>query len=280
MRKVYLTREKSFVGFIGKLSVLVEDRAAGNMLVNDTLCRRVGYVKNGETISFDIGEGATKIFVIADSLSKDYCNDYYPIPAGMDTVTISGKCTYNPTIGNPFRFNGVTNEEVLASRKKNGRKGLIVFIVAILLGIATGVLTNLTFPETFGTEDFEIRLTSAFSTSYDEDMMYIASNNSLVSVYKYSFSDNAELNDMTVAEAFEALRTDGMFAPESFMADIDGISVVEDIAESVSGTPSSYFTVFVKGDNALFLFKFGCDTDDYARLRSDFVEWAKTIKLK
>ena len=104
MRNLTITRQKSFVGSAMKLKVYIEDAEAQELTISGVPCRKLGTLKNGETAGFVISDQAARVFVIADKASRNYSNDYYPVPAGTEDVTIAGKNKYNPFIGNPFRF--------------------------------------------------------------------------------------------------------------------------------------------------------------------------------
>ena len=138
MRTLTITRNKTAVGCAGRIRIYVEDYTAPEITILDTPCRPLGILKNGETQSFEIPEEAVKIFAIADKASKNYCNEFYPIPAGIDPVTLSGQCRYNPMGGNAFRFDGVTDEETLQNRKENKAKGGPIMAVCIAIGFVVG----------------------------------------------------------------------------------------------------------------------------------------------
>jgi hypothetical protein len=140
MRNVIITREKSGVASLVRMKVYIEDSISGDvpikMKVRDeatglpvtqkVMCRQLGTLKNGEQATFPIGWGAAKIVVIADKLSKNYCNEYYQIPAGEEDVVLSGKNRYHPFLGNPFRFNGVSDDMVLKNRKRGTKIGVLI----------------------------------------------------------------------------------------------------------------------------------------------------------
>ncbi len=280
MRKVYLTREKSFVASLGMLRVLIEDSEYGDVKIDGTSCRVAAYVGNGETVSFDIGNEATKIYVIADKLSKGYCSDYYPVPEGDTDIEISGKCKYNPALGNPFRFNGVTDETVLKSRKKAGLKAIIPIAIAVVIGIAIGFISNYERPKTFTSDDFEISLTTAFRESIEDGTYYLGSKDCSVAVYEFDFGEYAYIKDKSDTEFLEVLKESDFFAKDAKIANVEGMAVVEDEAESNAGDIRSYFTLFIKDGEAYYLFEFGCEVDEYEKHRADFIEWAKSVKLK
>ena len=137
MRKLIVLRKKTFVGCIAKVKIYAED-PAGDTNIGGVKCRLLGKLKNGEKATFEIGNESTKIFAIYDKMSKDYCNDYYTVPAGEEDCEISGKAHFNPFAGNPFYFDGVTDEVVLANRKKNSRKAMAIAIPLIIVAAAAG----------------------------------------------------------------------------------------------------------------------------------------------
>ena len=46
------------------------------------------------------------------------------------------------------------------------------------------------------------------------------------------------------------------------------------------GDIRSYFTVFIKNEEAFYIFKFGCENEKYQEYRYNFIDWAKTIVVK
>jgi len=99
MRNLTITRTKSFVGCLGTMKVYIEDVMGGELNINGFPCRKLGKLKNGATVTFEIPDTATRIYVIADRLSISFCNEFYPIPAGTyngveeDVQTVAVKAT-------------------------------------------------------------------------------------------------------------------------------------------------------------------------------------------
>lgn len=284
MRRVYLTREKSFVGCMAKLQVYIEDQARAELELDGIPCRNIGVLANGETIDFAVSEEARHIFVICSPNARNYCGDKILIPAGDTDLELVGRNIYNPGLGNPFRFHGVTDEEVLEGRKRENRKGIVVTVAAVLLGIVFGVLisadTLFAGEKNFVSDRFEITLTTGFSDKYEDGVYYFGSSNCSVAVYEYGYADHVSIEAMDAAQFLEVLKESGHFADEVKIASEAGLVFTEDRAESNSGEIRSYMTVFVKGDESFFLFEFGCEVEDYSKLRSSFIEWASTIKIK
>lgn len=138
MRNLTIKRRKSFVACLMKLKVYIEDPTSSEITITGVPCRKIGELKNGEEKTFSIEEKNLKVFVIADKLSKEYCNDCYKISAGNEDVFLSGQNKYSLSSGNAFRFDGVTDEEILANRNKNTKKGSNVMLIAIIIGIIVG----------------------------------------------------------------------------------------------------------------------------------------------
>ena len=207
MRNLTIKRNKSFVGCLAKMKVYIAD-PAGNIMLNHTPCRKIGDLKNGEEKIFSIDENETTIFVIADQLSKDFCNEFCKIPAGGNDVFLSGKNCFNPANGNAFRFDGVADEEILQNRKKGTRKGMIILIAAAIIGVVAGVMTSLPLffnngsePLVFSAEEMQITLTDAFTeATIDGFTACYDSKDVAVLALKESFSMSEDFEDYTLEE--------------------------------------------------------------------------------
>ena len=166
MRNVIIKRNKSFVGCLSKLKVYIEDYTYGETKIGGVPCRKLGTLKNGEEKAFLIPDNAAKIFVIADSLSKNFCNEFYNLPEGQYDIYLSGQCRYNPASGNAFRFDGVTDESVIKNRKKGTKIGIVVLILAIIVGFIIGFIPNFIGgngdTKQFKCDEMQITLTDEF----------------------------------------------------------------------------------------------------------------------
>lgn len=145
MRKLTIQRTKSFVACLGRMKIYIEDRVTGDTTINGVPCKKIGDLGNGEERTFEIGEEAAKIFVIADSLSKGYCSELYELPEGKEDIVLTGKNRFNPITGNAFRFDNNESEAAKENRKRGTGKGVGVFIASIVIGAAVGVLVALMF---------------------------------------------------------------------------------------------------------------------------------------
>ena len=138
MRKLTITRMKSFIGCLAKLKVYIEDPSASELVICGVPCRKLGDLKNGEEKTFEVEERAAKVFVIAGSFSKDYCNDLYELPEGSEDISLTGKAKFSLVSGNAFRFDNNNSEAAIANRKNGTNKGVVVLIISIAIGFAIG----------------------------------------------------------------------------------------------------------------------------------------------
>jgi len=75
MRNLTIKREKHFVASLAKAKFYIEDPNSDEIVINGVKCRKLGELKNGEEVTFQIDEKSAKLFVIVDKLSKNACND-------------------------------------------------------------------------------------------------------------------------------------------------------------------------------------------------------------
>ena len=140
MRKLTIKRNKTFVACLAKMKVYIEDPSSTDLVINDIPCRKLGVLKNGEEKTFEIGDGPAKVFVIADKMSKNFCNEFYQLSAGTQDVYLTGKNKFNPASGNAFRFDNNDSEEAKVNREKGKATGTIILIASIVVGIVIGFL--------------------------------------------------------------------------------------------------------------------------------------------
>ena len=140
MRNLTILREKTFVASLAKIKVYIEDPSAGDTVINGVSCRKLGEIKNGEEKTFEIENLAAKVFVIADQLSKNYCNEFYELPEGSSDIRLTGRNEFNPLVGNAFRFHDNQSPEVKRARNKGSAIGIAILIGSVIAGFVLGYL--------------------------------------------------------------------------------------------------------------------------------------------
>lgn len=287
MRNLTIKRKKTFVASLGKLKIYIEDPNASEITVDNIPCRKLGEIKNGEEETFQIEENSVKVFAIFDKLSKNYCNEFYQLPEGQDDIVLSGKCKYNPANGNAFRFDGNDCEEVIANRKRNTKKGLVVLIVAIIVGSIVGyLLTGNLFSndkaseKTFSASGMSITLTDEFTQSeFEGYTATYGSENVAVIALKEDYSLMEELRDYTIKEYIE------LVVQASNLTSVQ-IKTAGELTyfEYEATNPSTedtyrYFSYVYKTNDSFWLIQFATLSEDADKYDNQIAEWAKSVKF-
>ena len=295
MRKLSIKREKSFVGCAAKMQVYISDfqsnelemplhtvdTETGEKKVKKISCRKLGEIKNGEEATFEIGNDAAMIFVIADKASKDFCNDCYPIKAGDEDISLSGKNKFNPMVGNAFRIND-NDVNMTANRKKSTGKGVFVIIAAAIVGVLVGyfgmagVMSGLESREkVFTAGPMSITLNEGFEQEYP--LGYAA---------VYSYKDVAVFITTT-----EGMETDehSALTEEQYAKLVINSSKISDAKLTSdgnltyfvydSGEAYTHHTYVYKNGEDFWLFDFVTETKSAKKYSDDILKWAGSVKF-
>lgn len=286
MRKLTIKRNKSFVACLGKMKVYIED-PAGELIINQVPCRKLGTLKNGEQQSFQVGEQAAKVYIIADKLSKDYCNEYYQLPEGQEDIYLTGKNKYNPVNGNPFRFDNNENQGAVQNRKRGVKIGLIVLAVAVavglivggIVGVGIGIFENALEPKmkTFSVNGMSITLTSGFRDV--EAQGYTSayeSRNIAVFTLEEKIAEIPELKDCTLEEYAEMLIE--INKRDAQVKTTDGLTGFDYTWQNPDTKEVFHYYIFVyQAKDAFWLIQFGVAEASAQSYEEQIYSWAKTV---
>ena len=288
MRNLTIKREKSFVGSLAKMKVYIEDPTSNEICINDISCRKIGDLKNGEEKTFQIDEQEAKIYVIADKLSKNYCNEFYQLSAGQEDVFLSGKNKFNLANGNAFRFDNNESEENIANRKRGTRKGLLILIVAAIVGAVVGysITSNLFSnktpdPKDFSSNGMTITLTDEFvKTDVENYTVAYDSKNVAVFALKEAFTLAEGFQDYTL-EQYGNLVLQNNNLSSSKMQNLEGLTEFEyEFTNPDTKDTYKYFSFVYKSNDAFWLVQFATLTENVDECSSKIIEWAKTISFE
>lgn len=281
MRNLTITRRKSFVGCAMKDKVYIRDEQAPELTIEGVPCRKIGEIKNGETKTFSIGEGEQQIFLIADKFSKNYCNATMVIPEGQEDVALSGQHKF--VLGsNPFRFDGVElTAEERAKQKKAGRVGLLVIIVAMLLGafsgrlIARGLL-QADAEKTYTADHFSITMDAGMENEEiaGYDVCYRSRSVIVFGLReeKHLFPEGTTLEDYG-GYVLEANGKTGTTLNRG-----DGFVWLEYTA-APDGQEIYYLIACCQGEDAFWIVNFATPSANQAEYRQTFLDWAESIRV-
>lgn len=285
MRKLTIQRKKTFVACLAKMKVYIEDGAFGDTTIDGVLCRKLGELKNGETKTFEVGDESAKVFVIADQLSRNYCNDYYQLPEGEEDITLSGKNRFNITTGNAFCFDGNDNPEMQKKRKKNARKGALVLVLAIAVGIALGLLSNIGVflnkkaePQLFLAYPMSIELTDAFEQTDEEGFFAVFESNQVIAIVTVEEIASAPvLADLTREEYAEAFIEVNQF--DTVLQTEDDLTFFKYKVKMESGENYHYTAYVYKTDDAFYVLRFATRVSTAEELAPAIKEWASSVRF-
>lgn len=284
MRKLTIKRQKSFVGCLGKMKVYIEDPLSHDLAFGGVSYRKLGTLKNGEEATFEIGNGASRICVIADKWTKGYCNEFYPLPEGEEDIYLSGKNHYNPAKGNPFYFDGVTDPEVLKNRKKGTWIGAAVLVGAFILGLAIGLGDSGLFesndPKTFTYEDMQITLTEAFDEDYVEgfDVAFVSDHVGCFAFYEpiADFEDGSTMTAKDYGKSIMEINDIDLSKLQVLQNGMPGFTETD----TVDGEQYNYYYFFYKGETAFWMLQFTVENSENAQYEQQIYDWASTVRDK
>ena len=299
MRKLTIKREKTFVGCAAKMQVYISDFQSnelemplhtvdpetGKDKVERISCRKLGELKSGEEATFEIASEAAMIFVIADKASKDFCNDCYPIKAGDEDISLSGKNKFNPAAGNAFRFND-NDVNMAANRKKSTGKGVLFIIAAAIIGILVGYFGMSTIMSSMNSKEkvftagpMSITLNESFEQQYPVgySAVYSAKNAAVfVTVDNIDKNQNIVVN-YTAAEYAQRLIDYNKFTGSTVITDKGLTYFTYD--ESNDGEDISHYFYIYKTDDAYWTIQFAIESKMAKRYSDDIAKWAGSVKF-
>lgn len=287
MRDLTIKRRKTFVGCLMSLKIYIEDPTSEEIVINGTPCRKLGTIKNGEEKTFQVEEDSLKVFVIADKLSKNYCNEFYQLPEGQEPISLSGKPRFNLFTGNAFRFDNNDNEAVEKNRKRGLKIGLIVFAVFVAVGAVAGYFIGTLInkdsakaeAKDFSSNGMTITLTEDFvEREYIGYTAIYTSSDVGVGVIGEAFSLMPGFENYTTQQYAQiVMQNNGKYAE---IKTEDGLVYFEfDNSDPTTNVVYHYVAYAYKTSNSFWLVQFStteAKVDDYAE---SITKWAKSVRF-
>ena len=286
MRKLTIKRRKVYSGSLSKVRFYIEDPLAQEITINQVPCRKLGELKNGSEETYEIGNDAVRIFSISDKLSKNYSSECYQLPAGSEDVTLTGQCQTTPG-GSFFQFDDNNSAGVASKRKRNTTIGLIILVVAVLLGTLGGryfsgslMKSSRAADKEFSSHGMNITLTKSFSEDSALDFTAcFSSKDVMVLAQKESFSLATELENATLDEYAEmALEVNDRSLSE--LKDYNGIPGFEyDYSDADSGDTYHYRVYLYKSSDAFWMIHFVTFQESFAGYEAQIDKWAHSVSF-
>ncbi len=291
MRRLWITRHKAMAASGAKMKVYIEDYENGDTYIQNTLCRKLGVLKNNQKKHFAIGEEAARVYVAADKLSRDAFCEFVTIPEGQEDVFLSGRNHFQPFAGNPFRFDGVEDAETLENRKRGNKrgKGLLIaaIIVGILAGAGIGVAVSASLLKKTPVREAALYSCRGMQIVMDESFAEQSAPGFAASFVNAETAVRVMREDFSLQEGLEGLTLeeykDQIFANNGFEAsflreqEADRICFAYTWSDPGTGDRYAFYNVLMKGPDAFWLVQFSAPQEDAADREPVFRQWAGTI---
>ena len=287
MRNLIIKRTKSFVGCLSKMKIYIEDPTSNEIIINNTPCRKIGDLKNGEEKTFQITEQESRVFVIGDKSTKEYCCEYYQLPESSEDIVLSGKNKFNPAAGNAFRFDNNESQGIDEYRKQGVHKGVLILIIAVVIGAIAGFLTTSELflnktpdVKNFSSNGMTIALTDEF-TEVDVVNFTAAyeSENVFVFALKEAFTLFDGFGDNTIEQYTDLVIESNSLDSVQTKTD-DGLTLFEyTYTLPETNDVYKYFAYTYKANDAFWLIQFAVlneSADEYAQ---QITEWANSVEF-
>ena len=281
MRTLTIQREKSFVGCLQPYQFYIEDPVSPELEINGKPCRKLGALKNGQQQTFEIGGEPVRIYAIADKLSKEYCNDYFDVPAGQEDLIIRGKIHYNPLAGNPFYFEKELDEEAQKHRKKSKKKSGWIMVIAVFVGLVVGFtissISNAERPETFQYDTMQVTLTNQFrQKQFAGFTVCYDSRDVAVLVTQVKFAEVEGLEALSVEEYIAVLVENNAYPSKAYT--LDSLEYFEYQWENPDdGVTYHYFCPLYKTADSFWIVQFCTAQNKLEQYWDSMVSWAKSV---
>ena len=206
------------------------------------------------------------------------------VEAGFENIYLSGKNHYNPITGNPFRFDGVANEEVAKNRKKGLRIGILILVISLIFGFCLGFFSSYfdsAEPETFTNDNFSITLTDDFyESNYDGFTATYDSAECAVFVLEEEFQYFEDSEVDTLDEYCQLVIDANEYGDDTVVQKDEGLVYFE-----YTGTNTemeidfTYYAFVYEGSDAYWLVQFAIPSEYVEDITVDVFEWAKSVTV-
>lgn len=286
MRYLTIQRKRNIVGCVRALKVYIEDPQADDLEINGVRCRLLGALTNGKKTDFRVSEAAARVFVIDDEAKADGC-DGYPLPAGPESVTISGRCVLCRGKGKAFRFDGLDPEGDRKRRRNMLLTAGIAALVVVAVCVAAAVMEAtakpaVSDPYTYFIDDLQITLTQDFS-EFDAQGYERAFDSEHVAlmILQEEFTLMEGLEDYTVIQYGELVLGNNQNTKNDGLQTKNGVLYFEYEKENAQdGEMYHYIVTMYKGPDAFWMIQYIVDAGEVNHYRDYIFEWAASVTFK
>ncbi len=288
MRNLTIRREKSAAASSVPIRIYIEDPDLGDILINGLPCRQLGTLANGEKTTFTIENEEAKLFALSPKQSTDQCSEYLTLPEGESDLFIRGQNHFNPLAGNPFQFQGATEEEVLEYRKKGQKKGVaaLVGIIAAVVVLLGSLLAFFLLRDPGNTKEFtSAGMTITLTEDFDQEFMdgftaAYKSPEAAMFAIKEEFSLMEGAENLSIEEYVDILFQNNPLTAESVLNTEGEIPWFEyTYMDPMEGQTYRYYVAVYKTEDAFWLVQFATPEAMAEEMTPQFHAWAESVSF-
>jgi hypothetical protein len=188
--------------------------------------------------------------------------------------------------GNMFRFDGVADEATLQNRKSGSKRMTVVLIIAAIVGGVIGFCSGMGWfegpakPKTFQSDGFAITLTDEYKkTTFDGMTAAYDSENAAVLLLKELTAAAESVGVQTAEEYAEMQITYYKLQNPSEIYTKDGLLYYEYEGIGENGKMLRFLCFVFKTNDYYWTVQFTSLASDYADMKDDFFDFAKSIRF-
>ncbi len=290
MKDVTITRNDINDGKLYVAKIYVEDSVSGELEIGGVMCRRLGYLKNGETATFSVDYAEQKLFTVFSEMSKVDEYNYITLPYGFEDINLTAN--YKDGL---LLFENQENHPIGAKGKGGfwkafGQRALGRIIGIVIVAAVVAIIANVKEAGWFAKDrditvgDFSITLTHDFEEGelFDDWYAFIESDFAQVYAYRQPFIiEDYDISEVTVEDYGALLESLDYFGEKySKHTTPDGIIYYEYIYVADNGEECADYLFVIKGSDAFWEVEFLCLDEKGDKLEERFIEWAESVRVK
>ena len=285
MRNLTIKREDSFVGKLTNAKVYLADSVEGEKIeIAGRQCRYLGSIKNGEEKTFEITNEKCRVFVIADKITKNICNDFYTISAGQNDVVLTGKHQFNLLNLSAFIFDGMPTREMARNRQYNKTLGGIVIACVVVVCMVLGLILGLSLGsgKTFKYDNMRITLTKDFTeTEVNGWEFCFTSSDATIFGKKESVKDYPLLESFSLKEYGSLVLSNTKIDSSVELKAHNDFYYFSYVSNNVGGKSDvMYYAMMFEAPDGFMIVNFSCLADKVEKLGPEIFEWADSVRFR
>ncbi len=279
MRNLTIHTTSAISGSIPEINVFITDSESDEMVIGNIHCRKLGAIKNNDTVTFQITEDAAMIIVASEREGKNNSYEFHKLEAGSDDVALSGKAEITKSGQIIFNFGSKENQTAPQATKKHtvAKRWLVrVLIFAICIFLLRSLKPE---PKTFSEGPLSINLTTAFEEKEDEDF-FVKFSSKDVAVYVDRNTDYKvrELQGIALTDYAKNI-SEQLFNNSPVVKTENGLTMLAEEEILENGKALQYYVYFYKTLDSFWMVEFAVYSKNAPKYQEQIEQWASSVEF-